>query len=62
LVIRSRALLLAADGVANARIADQVGVSVPTVRAWRARFAAEGLREFGKVAKLRSYQKITPAS
>jgi transposase len=61
LVIRSRALLLAADGVANARIADQVGVSVPTVRAWRARFAAEGLREFGKVAKGRGRKPSIPA-
>nr|MBA3374027.1 helix-turn-helix domain-containing protein [Euzebyaceae bacterium] len=34
LVIRSRVLLLAADGVANSRIAVRVGVSVPTVRAW----------------------------
>ncbi len=48
-VRRARVLLLAADGVANARIAEQVGVSVTTVRAWRTRFAAEGLAGLGKV-------------
>jgi transposase len=50
LVTRSQALLLAADGVANTRIAKQVNAAVPTIRAWRARFEAEGIREFGKVA------------
>ena len=35
-VQRARVLLLAADGVANARIADEVGVTPVTVRAWRA--------------------------
>ena len=49
-VLRARALLLAADGVANERIAAEVGVIPVTVRAWRARFAAEGLSEFGRVA------------
>ena len=42
-------LLLAADGVANEHIARQVGVSPKTVRAWRARFAEEGLAKLGKV-------------
>jgi transposase len=50
-VLRARALLMAADGVANARIAAEVGVSVPTVREWRSRFAAEGLTKFGEVRK-----------
>lgn len=48
-VVRARALLLAADGEANTRIALQVGVSTMTVRAWRVRFAAEGLAKFGRV-------------
>ena len=60
LVIRSRVLLLAADGVANSRIAVRVGVSVPTVRAWRTRFACEGLREFGKVAEGRGRKPSMP--
>jgi transposase len=48
-VQRAKTLLQAADGVANARIAKQVGVSVSTVRAWRTRFTAEGLAKLGKV-------------
>lgn len=40
---RARILLLAADGVANARIADALGVSVPTVLSWRRRYRAQGL-------------------
>jgi homeodomain-containing protein len=48
-VVRARALLLAADGVANTRIAEQAGVSAVTVRAWRERFATEGLAKFGRV-------------
>ncbi len=43
-VQRARALLMAADGFANTRIAMEVGVSPATVTAWRERFAAEGLK------------------
>lgn len=39
----ARALLLAAEGMANTRIAEEVGVSPTTVRAWRTRFEDEGL-------------------
>jgi transposase len=48
-VQRARVLLLAADGTANSRIAGQVGVTPATVRAWRSRFAQEGLAKLGKV-------------
>lgn len=48
-VQRAEALLLAADGVANTRIAEQVGVNPSTVRAWRTRFADDGLAKLGKV-------------
>src|SRR6516225_6771123 len=48
-VQRAKALLLAADGVANMRIAAQVGVKPATVRAWRARFAEEGLARVQRV-------------
>jgi transposase len=48
-VLRAQVLLLAADGVANTRIAEQVGVSAITVRAWRDRFATDGLAKFGEV-------------
>src|SRR5674536_264821 len=58
LVVRSRALLLAGDGVANARIAAECGVAVSTVVGWRKRFAADGLREFGRVAKGLSYTHL----
>jgi len=50
-VQRARALLLAADGVANTRIASEVGVTAMTVRSWRSRFQAQGLTKFAKVAR-----------
>src|SRR5918998_5610461 len=49
-VQRARVLLLAADGAANAQIATETGVTPVTVRAWRKRFAEQGLTKFGKVA------------
>ncbi len=48
-VVRSRALLAAAVGVANTRIAADLGVTAVSVRAWRRRFEAEGLARWGKV-------------
>ncbi len=48
-VQRAKALLLAADGVANTRISAQVGVTPVTVRAWRERFEQEGLAKLGQV-------------
>ncbi|MFN2628637.1 MAG: IS630 family transposase [Gaiellaceae bacterium] len=48
-VQRAQALLIAADGVANTRIAEAVGVSATTVASWRRRFASEGLRGLGSV-------------
>jgi transposase len=48
-VARARALVLAADGVANTQIAETVGVSATTVKAWRERYAEDGLRELGAV-------------
>jgi transposase len=42
-VTRARIVLLAAEGVANTRIARRVGVSLPTVLLWRARFVEHGL-------------------
>jgi transposase len=48
-VQRARALLLAAEGIANTRIAERVGVSPATVRAWRDRFGEQGLARFGEV-------------
>src|SRR5919198_727170 len=50
-VQRARVLLLAADGVSNSEIGEVVGVSRPTVLAWRKQFSEEGLTGFGEVAK-----------
>jgi transposase len=43
LVQRAKLLLLAAEGIANTEIAERLGVSRPTVVAWRKRYAREGL-------------------
>ncbi len=48
-VQRARALLRAADGVANTRIGELVGVSPTSVRCWRQRFLAEGFTLFGPI-------------
>jgi transposase len=42
-VLRAQVVLLAAEGRSNVAIADQLGVSRPTVLQWRARFAQAGL-------------------
>jgi FixJ family two-component response regulator len=41
LVRRSKILLLAAEGVANSEIAERLGVSRPTVIAWRKRYTGK---------------------
>src|SRR5690625_2757793 len=43
LVQRSKIVLLAAEGMANQRIAEELAVSRPTINKWRARYAAEGI-------------------
>jgi len=43
LVRRAKLLLLAAEGVANSEIAERLGVSRPTVIAWRKRYVRQGL-------------------
>jgi transposase len=48
-VLRARVLLAAAAGEANTRIAERVGVTTVTVRAWRKRFAECGLGDLGVV-------------
>jgi len=50
-VLRARALLMAAEGEANTRIAEEVGVTPVTVRSWRKRFSEDGLAELGQVRK-----------
>jgi transposase len=60
LVARARVLLAAADGVSNSEIAARVGVSRPTVLAWRAEFAKRGLWRFGQVAPGRGRKPSIP--
>lgn len=48
-VVHAKALLAAGDGVANTRIAAEVGVTPVSVRAWREWFEAAGLASWGKV-------------
>jgi len=50
-VQRARALLLAADGVANTLIGADLGVSPTTVSNWRERFATDGLKGVGVVRR-----------
>lgn len=59
-VLHAKALLLAADGVANTDIAERIGVGRGTVLAWRARFEAEGIERIGKVAKGRGRKPSIP--
>jgi hypothetical protein len=49
-------LLLAGDGVSNSEISEVVGVSRPTVLAWRGQFEKDGLVGFGEVAKGRGHK------
>src|SRR5882762_2175072 len=59
-VVQARALLLAADGVANQEIARRFGVDSDTVRRWRARFAEKGSAGVGIVAKGRGRKSSLP--
>jgi len=61
-VRRAEALLLAAAGLANTRIAARVGVNASTVRAWRGRFAQDGLAKLGKVREGRGRKSTIPQS
>ena len=51
LATRARIVLAAGSGMANTAIAEQVGVSIPTVLKWRRRFAAKGLAGLGDQAR-----------
>jgi transposase len=51
LAARARIVLLAAEGAPNVEIARLVGVSRPTVNAWRARYAAQGLAGLADVKR-----------
>ena len=59
-VQRAKALLLAADGLANTRIGAELGVSATTVSNWRERFGAEGLKGIGVIAAGRGRKPSIP--
>src|SRR5206468_13005222 len=50
-VVQAKALLWAAEGVANEEIARRSGVDADTVRRWRVRFAEQGVDGVGAIAK-----------
>jgi transposase len=60
-VTRARALLLAAEGVANTAIAVRLEVSPNSVAAWRDRFSEEGLAKIGRVRPGRGRKPLIPA-
>lgn len=43
MALRSRIVLLCADGMTNSEVAGKLGISLPTVGKWRSRFASERL-------------------
>ena len=59
-VQRARALLMAADGMANTQTAARLGVSPATVVAWRKRFSEEGLKALGGVRPGRGRKPSIP--
>lgn len=59
-VVQARALLLAADGVANEEIARRFGVDSDTVRRWRRRYAEKGPAGVGVIAKGRGRKPSLP--
>src|SRR6185503_17200606 len=56
-VVRARALMMAADGLANTAIARALSASVS---GWRTRFAEEGLVKFAQVRQGRGRKKTIP--
>src|SRR5258705_3412716 len=60
--VRAKALLMAADGVANTAIAGSLSVSPASVKSWRDRFIEEGLAKLGQVRKGRGRKPSIPQS
>ncbi len=59
-VMQAKALLWAADGVANQEIARRRGVDSDAVRRWRAKFADKGADGVGVIAKGRGRKPVLP--
>ena len=60
-VVQAKALLWAAQGIANQEIARRLGVDSDTVRRWRTRFADKGVDGVGVIAKGRGRKPSIPA-
>ena len=60
-VQRARALMLASEGLPNTAIGLQIGVSAMTVKAWRERFASDGLKGLSLVRAGRGRKPQIPA-
>ena len=60
-VVQARALLWAADGLANEEIARRCEVDSDAVRRWRSRFAEKGVDAVGIIAKGRGRKPSLPA-
>ena len=60
-VVQAKALLWAADGLANEEIARRCRVDSDTVRRWRSRFAEKGVGGVGTIAKGRGRKSWLPA-
>src|SRR6476469_7475679 len=60
-VVQARALLWAADGVANEEIGRRCGVDSDTVRRWRSRVVEKGGAGVGVIAKGRGRKAWLPA-
>jgi Winged helix-turn helix len=61
-VVRAKALLMAADGMANTAIAASLSVSPASVNSWRDRFVEEGLAKLGQIRKGRGRKPSIPQS
>ena len=61
-VVRAKALLMAADGVATTAIAASLSLSPSSVKSWRGRFAEERLPKLGQVRKSRGRKPSIPQS
>jgi transposase len=59
-VVQAKALLLAADGVGTNEVARRCATTDVSVRAWRRRFAAEGVEGVGRIAKGRGRRSWLP--
>jgi transposase len=59
-VTRAKALLLAADGVANEEIARRCATTPDTLRRWRTRFESDGVEGVGKIARGRGRKSWQP--